>query len=292
LQAKNSKIDKVWRIIDLINWGEKYLKEKSIENPKIEIELFLQHLLKCKRIDLYLQFETIVKPENLAILRKWITRRINYEPIQYILGSSEFYGRPFIVNKNVLIPRPETEILIDISIEELKNVNNPTILDIGTGSGCIAITVALEIPLSTIIAIDIDERAISVAKNNVEKHGVKNIEFIITDIFHEKINRKVDMLISNPPYIAKEEVPGLMKDVKDYEPLIALTDNNDGLMFYRKIAEIMPSILKENGTAIVEVGIEDHPNRVENIFRERGFDEIKKRLDLNKDTRAIVIKNK
>mgnify|MGYP001380828396 CR=1 FL=1 len=292
MQAKNSKIDKVWRIIDLINWGEKYLKEKSIENPKIEIELFLQHLLKCKRIDLYLQFETIVKPENLAILRKWITRRINYEPIQYILGSSEFYGRPFIVNKNVLIPRPETEILIDISIEELKNVNNPTILDIGTGSGCIAITVALEIPLSTIIAIDIDERAISVAKNNVEKHGVKNIEFIITDIFHEKINRKVDMLISNPPYIAKEEVPGLMKDVKDYEPLIALTDNNDGLMFYRKIAEIMPSILKENGTAIVEVGIEDHPNRVENIFRERGFDEIKKRLDLNKDTRAIVIKNK
>jgi len=292
LQAKNSKIDKVWRIIDLINWGEKYLKEKSIENPKIEIELFLQHLLKCKRIDLYLQFETIVKPENLAILRKWITRRINYEPIQYILGYSEFYGRPFIVNKNVLIPRPETEILIDISIEELKNVNNPTILDIGTGSGCIAITVALEIPLSTIIAIDIDERAISVAKNNVEKHGVKNIEFIITDIFHEKINRKVDMLISNPPYIAKEEVPGLMKDVKDYEPLIALTDNNDGLMFYRKIAEIMPSILKENGTAIVEVGIEDHPNRVENIFRERGFDEIKKRLDLNKDTRAIVIKNK
>ena len=292
MQAKNSKIDKVWRIIDLINWGEKYLKEKSIENPKIEIELFLQHLLKCKRIDLYLQFETIVKPENLAILRKWITRRINYEPIQYILGYSEFYGRPFIVNKNVLIPRPETEILIDISIEELKNVNNPTILDIGTGSGCIAITVALEIPLSTIIAIDIDERAISVAKNNVEKHGVKNIEFIITDIFHEKINRKVDMLISNPPYIAKEEVPGLMKDVKDYEPLIALTDNNDGLMFYRKIAEIMPSILKENGTAIVEVGIEDHPNRVENIFRERGFDEIKKRLDLNKDTRAIVIKNK
>ena len=292
MQAKNSKINKVWRIIDLINWGEKYLKEKSIENSKIEIELFLQHLLKCKRIDLYLQFETIVKPESLAILRKWITRRINNEPIQYILGSSEFYGRPFIVNKNVLIPRPETEILIDISIEELKNVNNPIILDIGTGSGCIAITVALEIPLSTIIAIDIDERAISVAKNNVEKHGVKNIEFIITDIFHEKINRKVDMLISNPPYIAKEEVPGLMKDVKDYEPLIALTDNNDGLMFYRKIAEIMPSILKENGTAIVEVGIEDHPNRVENIFRERGFDEIKKRLDLNKDTRAIVIKNK
>ena len=204
---------------------------------------------------MYLQFETIVKPENLAILRKWITRRINYEPIQYILGYSEFYGRPFIVNKNVLIPRPETEILIDISIEELKNVNNPTILDIGTGSGCIAITVALEIPLSTIIAIDIDERAISVAKNNIEKHGVKNIEFIITDIFHEKINRKVDMLISNPPYIAKEEVPGLMKDVKDYEPLIALTDNNDGLMFYRKIAEIMPSILKRMARLLWKLGL-------------------------------------
>jgi len=292
LQPKNSKIDKVWRIIDLINWGEKYLKEKSIENSKIEIELFLQHLLKCKRIDLYLQFETIVKPESLAILRKWITRRINNEPIQYILGSSEFYGRSFIVNKNVLIPRPETEILIDISIEELKNINNPLILDVGTGSGCIAITIALEIPSSTIIAIDIDERAISVAKNNIEKHEVKNIEFVVTDIFHEKINKKADMLISNPPYIAKEEVSGLMKEVKDYEPLVALTDNNDGLNFYRRFAEIIPIILKNNGIAIMEVGIEDHPDRVEEIFREYGFNDIRTELDLNKDKRALVIKNK
>lgn len=292
MQPKNSKIDKVWRIIDLINWGEKYLKEKSIENSKIEIELFLQHLLKCKRIDLYLQFETIVKPESLAILRKWITRRINNEPIQYILGSSEFYGRSFIVNKNVLIPRPETEILIDISIEELKNVNNPLILDVGTGSGCIAITIALEIPSSTIIAIDIDERAISVAKNNIEKHEVKNIEFVVTDIFHEKINKKADMLISNPPYIAKEEVSGLMKEVKDYEPLVALTDNNDGLKFYRRFAEIIPRILKDNGTAIMEVGTEDHPDRVEEIFREYGFNDIRTELDLNKDKRALVIKNK
>ena len=292
MQPKNSKIDKVWRIIDLINWGEKYLKEKSIENSKIEIELFLQHLLKCERIDLYLQFETIVKPENLVILRKWITRRINNEPIQYILGSSEFYGRSFIVNKNVLIPRPETEILIDISIEELKNVNNPLILDVGTGSGCIAITIALEIPSSTIIAIDIDERAISVAKNNIEKHEVKNIEFVVTDIFHEKINKKADMLISNPPYIAKEEVSGLMKEVKDYEPLVALTDNNDGLKFYRRFAEIIPSILKDNGMAIMEVGTEDHPDRVEEIFREYGFNDIRTELDLNKDKRALVIKNK
>ena len=292
MQPKNSKIDKVWRIIDLINWGGKYLKEKSIENSKIEIELFLQHLLKCKRIDLYLQFETIVKPESLAILRKWITRRINNEPIQYILGSSEFYGRSFIVNKNVLIPRPETEILIDISIEELKNVNSPLILDVGTGSGCIAITIALEIPSSTIIAIDIDERAISVAKNNIEKHEVKNIEFVLTDIFHEKINKKADMLISNPPYIAKKEVSGLMKEVKDYEPLVALTDNNDGLKFYRRFAEIIPRILKDNGTAIMEVGTGDHPDRVEEIFREYGFNDIRTELDLNKDKRALVIKNK
>ena len=292
MRPKNSKIEKVWRIIDLINWGEKYLKKRSIENPRIEIELFLQHLLKCERIDLYLQFETIVKPENLVILRKWITRRINNEPIQYILGSSEFYGRPFIVNKNVLIPRPETEILIDISIQQLKDVNNPIIFDIGTGSGCIAITIALEIPLSTIIAIDIDERAISVAKNNIEKHKVRNIEFLVTDILYEKINKKADMLISNPPYIAKEEVSGLMKEVKDYEPLVALTDYNDGLKFYRRFAEIIPSILKDNGMAIMEVGAEDHPDRVEEIFCEYGFNDIRTELDLNKDKRALVIKNK
>ena len=162
----------------------------------------------------------------------------------------------------------------------------------GTGSGCIAITIALEIPSTTIIAIDIDERAISVAKNNIEKHEVKNIEFVVTDIFHEKINKKADMLISNPPYIAKEEVSGLMKEVKDYEPLVALTDNNDGLKFYRRFAEIIPRILKDNGTAIMEVGTEDHPVRVEEIFREYGFNDIRTELDLNKDKRALVIKNK
>ena len=292
MQSKNSKIDKVWRIIDLINWGREYLNVKSIENPRIEIELFLQHLLKCKRIDLYLQFETIVKPEGLAILRKWITRRINNEPIQYILGFSDFYGRPFIVNKNVLIPRPETEILIDISIEELKNVNEPLIFDVGTGSGCIAITMALEIPSSKIIAIDVDERAIAVAKNNKEKYGVENIEFLVTDIFHEKINSNADLLISNPPYIAKEEVPSLMKEVKNYEPLVALTDNNDGLMFYRRYAEIMPNLLKKNGASIIEVGLEEHPKKAEEIFRESGFSDLRMELDLNKDKRALVIKNK
>ena len=121
---------------------------------------------------------------------------------------------------------------------------------------------------------------------------MKNIEFVVTDILDELINKKGDMLISNPPYIAKEEVSGLMKEVKDYEPLIALTDNNDGLKFYRRFAEIMPSILKDNGTAIMEVGIENHPDRVEEIFRESGFKDIKTKLDLNKDKRAIVIKNK
>ncbi|MBE76664.1 MAG: hypothetical protein CMG41_02875 [Candidatus Marinimicrobia bacterium] len=164
LQPQNSKKNKTWRIIDIINWGEKYLKDRSFDSPRNEIEILLLHLIGCEKIDLYLDFEKVIKPEDLITLRGWIKRRVNREPIQHIIGHSEFYGRRFIVNQDVLIPRPETETVIDISIDALSNKNTPVIIDIGTGSGCIGITLALEIPRSKVFAIDISEAALSIAK--------------------------------------------------------------------------------------------------------------------------------
>ena len=291
MHLQNSKKEKIWRLIDILNWGEKYFKEKYFDNPRIEIEAILQHIIGCKRIDLYLQFENTVTPENLIILRALIKRRVNREPIQYIIGSSEFYGRKFFVNKDVFIPRPETEKLIDVSIDFLSKKKNPIILDVGTGSGCIGITIALEIPLSSVIAIDISNSALSIAKKNADMYGLQNIQFINLDILSQDINHTADMLISNPPYISQEEIPGLMIDVKDYEPMAALTDNSDGLEFYRKFSNIITQVVKKNGEIILEVGRGTHLEKVKEIFSKAGYDNIESVRDLNKDNRVLVINN-
>ena len=282
MHPQNSKKEKIWRLIDILNWGEKYFKEKVFDNPRIEIEALLQHIIGCKKIDLYLQFENTVTPENLIILRGLIKRRVNREPMQYIIGSSEFYGRKFFVNQDVLIPRPETEKLIDVSINILSKKENPIILDVGTGSGCIGVTIALEIPFSSVIAIDISNSALSIAKKNADTYGLKNIQ---------DINHTADLLISNPPYISQEEIPDLMIDVKNFEPMVALTDNSDGLEFYRKFSNIIPQVVKKNGVTILEVGRGDHPERVKEIFSKAGYDNIESVRDLNKDTRVLVINN-
>ena len=291
MQPQNSKKNKTWRIIDIINWGEKYLKDRSFDSPRNEIEILLLHLIGCKKIDLYLDFEKVIKPEDLITLRGWIKRRVNREPIQHIIGHSEFYGRRFIVNQDVLIPRPETETVIDISIDALSKKNTPVIIDIGTGSGCIGITLALEIPRSKVFAIDISEAALSIAKKNAAIYNLKNIEFIKMDFLSKDIKHNVDLLVSNPPYIPQKEISSLMRDVKEYEPMIALTDNSNGLLFYQKISKIIPRVVKKNGVTILEVGRGDHHNKVKEVFSKEGYSDIETICDLNKDIRVLMINN-
>ena len=291
MDPQNSKTNKTWRIIDIINWGEKYLKNRSFDRPRNEIEILLLHLIGCEKIDLYLDFEKVIKPEDLITLRGWIKRRVNREPIQHIIGHSEFYGRRFIVNKDVLIPRPETETVIDISINALSKKNTPVIIDIGTGSGCIGITLALEIPRSKVFAIDISEAALSIAKKNAAIYNLKNIEFIKMDFLSKDIKHNVDLLVSNPPYIPQKEISSLMRDVKEYEPMIALTDNSNGLVFYQKISKIIPHVVKKNGVTILEVGRGDHHNKVKEVFSKEGYSDIETICDLNKDIRVLMINN-
>ena len=183
---KNSRKDtlKTWRIIDVINWGVEYFGKKDFDNPRLEIEIFLQHILNCEKIDLYIDFEKKILPVNLKKLKELVKRRLKREPIQYIIGKTSFYGRDFNVDKNVLIPRPETEIIINVSIEFLLTKKNPNIIDIGTGSGCIGITLAKEVPSSNVIAIDYSESVLNIARENAKGIGVKNIEFIKLDFLN------------------------------------------------------------------------------------------------------------
>jgi len=286
-----NKNKKIWRLIDLIKWGETYFRDKNFDNPRSEIEWLLQDLLNYKKIDLYLKFEEEIDSEKLFILKSWIKRRVSREPLQYITGKADFYGRSYFVNNKVLIPRPETEILIDAAIKNLLEKKNPFIIDIGTGSGCIGITLAIEIKKSNVLSIDISKDALLIAKNNAESHNIKNIQFLEIDILKNDINKKADLIISNPPYINKNELSTLMPEVRNHEPKISLTDNKDGFTFYERFVSLFPKILKNDGAAIIEVGRKDHSIRVLDIFKKNGIKNIKFIKDLNNDNRAVIINN-
>ena len=281
---------KVWRIVDLIQWSESYFREKSHQNPRLEIEWMLCSLLNCERLDLYMRFDEPLSGSQLSTLRGWVKRRSKNEPLQYITESCEFYGIEFFVDKRVLIPRPETERLIDEAIKSIKHVRSPNIFDIGTGSGCIAITLAKEIENSNVIGIDKSMMSLQVAKKNSAELNVDNVTFFEMDILNQYPKEKFDLVISNPPYVPKEEIPGLMKDVKDFEPEIALTDFDDGLTFYKRISKIIPHILKDDSSCILELGLGNHPEKVLSIFKESGYSNMEIFDDYNGDKRVLSIK--
>jgi len=278
-----------WRIIDIIDWAESYFKDKDFENPRIEIEWLLRFLLKCSRLDLYLRFEEPLSQSQLFILRTWIKRRVSREPLQYITEHLDFYGREFFIGPGALIPRPETEMLIDIALDKLGNIDSPNILDVGTGSGCIAITLGLEISSANVLGVDISMDALNIANKNKKKLFAGDVSFEQIDILKRIPVDKYDVLISNPPYITKDEISSIDTDIKDFEPIIALTDNKDGLTFYRRFAKIALDIVNIGGWLILEVGQKSHPEKAKNIFNKMGFHNTKLIKDYNGDNRVLLI---
>jgi len=278
-----------WRVIDLIHWAETYLKEKEFDNPRAEIEWLLCALLDCNRLNVYLRFEEPLSQSQLTILRNWVKRRLQNEPLQYITGSCDFYGRQFLINSKVLIPRPETERLVDIAIEKMNGINSPSILDVGTGSGCIATTLGLEILDSKVMGVDISLDALEVANENKARLCSENVLFIEMDILNTLPEKLFDLLISNPPYIPKNEMENLMKDVKDFEPVIALEDKNNGFTFYKRFAEIGRTLVKPGAWFVLEVGMGDHPMMVKSIFSNSGYLNVELIKDYNGDNRVLVV---
>ena len=277
----------------ILSNGQKNIFPKILfANPKLEIEWLLRSLLKCNKLDIYLRFEEPLDTKQLAVLKEWINRRIkNNEPLQYITGSCEFYGRRYIVSPKVLIPRQETERIIDLVIEKSNLIENPYILDIGTGSGCIALSCASEIPNSKVFGIDISSDALQIAEENKSRLNLKNIFFGMVDILvdvPDTSSKKYDLLVSNPPYISKNEMKHLSKEIKNFEPHIALTDFKDGLIFYHRLAELGRKIVKVNGWIILEVGLGNHPNEVLSIFKNLNYRNAKLVKDFNGDNRVLI----
>ena len=280
----------VWRIIDLIEWGEDYFKQHKFDSPKQEIEWLLCDLLDHKRVDLYINFEQKVPNDKLALLKKWIKKRLKRMPLQYITGVTEFYGNKYFLNDDVLIPRPETERLVDISLECINKLSHPRILEVGTGSGCISISIALMRGDAKILSIDISQNALNKAQENSDYHKTNNVKFLNLDFLKEIPSERFDIIVSNPPYIPLEEMKNIMIDVKEYEPKIALTDFNDGLVFYDRFADLGSKLLKKGGWMVLEVGIDDHPEKVTKLFKSKGYSNIELVSDYNKDKRVLKVK--
>jgi release factor glutamine methyltransferase len=276
-------------ILDAIKLSTDYLEKKGIESARLNSELMLAEILSCKRLDLYLAFERPLKDYEVDKLREWIGRRGKFEPLQYIIGKADFYGSQFIVNNLVLIPRPETEILVDRVIVQNKSRKQLRILDIGTGCGIIPIVLALHILDATIFAIDNSADAIEVAKQNAEMNNVaERIEFLTSDIFSAQFAEdSFDIIVSNPPYVSLTEYGTLQKEIVDYEPKQAVTDMGSGMKFYSYISEKAKSWLKQDGKLYFEVG-KDQYETVKMFMSDNGFKNITAVKDLLSIDRIVI----
>ncbi len=264
-------------VLEAIQLSTTYLEKKGVESARTNAELLLADILNCKRLELYLSFDKPLKENELDYYREFIKKRGQRIPLQYILGYVDFYGYKFCVDENVLIPRPETELLVEKIIEDNSAKDKLRILDIGCGSGNISLVIANKIMQSDVIGIDVSAEAISNAEKN--KSAIKendNITFLQIDILNASVEHlgKFDIIVSNPPYISLNDFIELEPELKDYEPRISLTDELDGLSFYRKIVSLSKQMLNPKGRIYFEVG-KDQYKHVSELMLKTGFSNMK-----------------
>jgi release factor glutamine methyltransferase len=287
---------KIWTILELVQWGTSYLSEKGFDESRLTIELLLGSVLSYRRVDLYTKFEQPLTDAELAEFKKLLQRRLTHEPLQYILGETEFMGMRFVVDRRALIPRPETEVTVETTLEVLQKhysgKKEVRILEIGTGSGCIAVSCTKLFPACFVHAHEASNEALEVARANASAHGVESrIVFLLQDFLNttpDSFSHRFQLIVSNPPYVSEREFRTLQPEIKDFEPSIAVSDGADGLTFYRKIAEIGGDILQQEGIIVVEHAF-DQSDAVQNIFSEKKWRILKTRKDLGGHQRCLVV---
>jgi len=264
-------------VLEVIKLSTEYLQKKGVESPRANAEILLAEILKCKRLELYLAFDKPLAENEVQVYREAIRKRGLRIPLQYIVGNVEFYGLKLIVNENVLIPRPETELLVEKIINDSDKSTNLKILDIGVGSGNISLSISKNLPNSKVVAIDISKSALDVANQNAEVNSLQDrIEFRLFDFMNDDLNSlgKFDLIVSNPPYVSENDYESLEPELKNHEPKIALTDNSNGISFYKRIIEASDLLLKKPGKIYFELGI-DQSAQVQEYFKQNNFTNIK-----------------
>ena len=280
----------VWTVRDVSDWCRKFLQERS-PSFRLDSDLLLAKALGCSRIDLYCAFEKPVSSEERSQLKAMLARRADGEPIAYILGARDFYGRDFYVDHRVLVPRPETEHVVEAALGFLRSlaVPRPQVLDVGTGSGCIAITLQAECPEAEVRAWDISAAALEVAAVNAAKHQV-DVDFRLQDAFdYAASTDRYQVICANPPYIPKaDQIAGIAaKNVCDFEPALALFAGSDGRAFYELFAGHYDNCLENDGRLITEIGY-DQGGIVSELFTAKGWRDVQVLKDLSGHDRVVV----
>jgi release factor glutamine methyltransferase len=257
-QSSDNAESTPWTVRRILDWTIDHLKKHGSESPRLDAEILLAHARGCQRIELYTRYDEVMTQPQREIMRGLVRRRANAEPVAYLVGHREFFSLSFEVTSDVLIPRPETETLVLEAIEIANGLAAARILEIGTGSGCIAVSIAKQCPRATIVTVDVSEVAIAVAQRNAQKHGVADrIHFRHGSMFDPVgADDRFDLLVSNPPYICSREIADLSADVRDHEPHLALDGGEDGLQFARTIVADGPKFLDPGSVILMEISPE------------------------------------
>lgn len=270
-----SKVPSVWTVLSMLEWATDFFERKQVKSPRFSIEWLLAYVLSVKRLDLYLAYDRPLSSEELEELRPMVKRRAAHEPLQYITGETDFHHVKIKVQPGVLIPRQETEQLVDWILELHGDNESLKVLDIGTGSGCIPVALKHARPTWNIFATDISEEALSIAKENAV-YNKTDISFHKDDLFHpgSLVGHEFDLIISNPPYIHPDEKNTLDDEVKNFEPELALFCESTQKM-YQALEDLCSEYLQTKGSVFLELH-EDHSQEVLHIFQEGNWEAIVK----------------
>lgn len=255
-----------WTVLKVLDWTKGYLADKGVENARLESEWLLCAVLGLDRMGLYVNFDKPLTEAELTSFRGMVARRAKREPLQYILGSQEFMGLEFDVLPGVLIPRHDTEVLVTALIQRAGEQSR--ILDIGVGSGCIAVALARALPQAEVVGVDNSPEALVLAQQNAARLGVR-ITLFAGSLFEPFPGQKFDLIVSNPPYIPTTDLETLQPEVRDFEPIQALDGGPDGLDFYQRITQAAPAYLKPGGWLLFEVGV-NQAEPVQKLFTRAG----------------------
>ncbi len=282
MDEKAGTVADEWNIGRLLAWTTEYLAAQSVQEARLSAEVLLSHATARSRIELYTHFDDIPDQSVLDQFRGWVKRAAAREPIAYIVGEKEFFSLAFELTQDVLIPRPETETLVEVVLDHCQSAKllQPKLLEIGVGSGCISVAVLVQCTDAMVVATDIAESALTIAKRNAERHDVADRMVLVEadkfDIPADSIpDGGFDVVMSNPPYVRADEVDTLEPGVKDFEPHCALTDGADGLSFYEVIGQDCASLLKPDGLVVVEIGDDMAAQVIEVVEREKVLQHVR-----------------
>ena len=272
-------------ILETIKLGSNLLKKREICSHILDSEILLSNILQKSREKILVNLDQKLNSKNILKFKKYIRRRSKNEPVAYILGEKEFWSKKFIVNKDTLIPRPETELLVEKLVELFKG-KKISILDIGTGSGCIILSLLGNLDKSVGLGVDVSNKAILIANKNAERHELSNRVKFLNKSFESIFSKKFDLIVSNPPYIERKNIKNLSEDIRRFEPIMALDGGNDGLDLIKKVIYKSKRILKINGTLALEIGNEQI-KKVSKILVDNNFRIIHVIKDYKNNVRCV-----